>query len=95
MTGLAPRLAIVTGAARNIGRAIARALADDGAAVLLVAKRDRAGLEETAKLVEGAGGVALPHLADLTDVAAVSGMVAAALAWNGPPVALVNNAALR
>lgn len=99
MTGttprLAPRLAIVTGAARNIGRAIALALAHDGAAVLLVAKRDRAGLEETVKLVEAAGGVARSHLADLTDEAAVSGMVAAALAWNGPPVALVNNAALR
>ena len=61
MTGLA----IVTGAARNIGRAIALALAHDGAPVVLVAKNNRAGLEETAKLVEGAGGKALPHLADL------------------------------
>lgn len=95
MTGTTPGLAIVTGAARNIGRAIALALADDGAAVLLVAKRNRAGLEETAKLVEDAGGAALPHLADLTDEAAVAGMVAAAQAWKGPPRVLVNNAALR
>jgi 3-oxoacyl-[acyl-carrier protein] reductase len=93
--GLGPRLAIVTGAARNIGRAIALALAGDGAAVVLVAKRDRAGLEETAKLVEAGGGAALPHLADLTDEAAVAGMVAAAIDWNGPPSTLVNNAALR
>ena len=96
MTGRTPpRLAIVTGAARNIGRAIALALTRDGAAVLLVAKSDRAGIEETAKLIEEAGGAALPHLADLTEEAAVAGMVAAALAWNGPPTALVNNAALR
>ena len=93
--GPTPGLAIVTGAARNIGRAIALALAHDGAPVLLVAKSNRAGLEETAKLVERAGGEALPHLVDLTDEAAATGMVAAALAWNGPPRALVNNAALR
>ena len=93
--GPAPGLAIVTGAARNIGRAIALALAHDGAPVVLVAKNNRAGLEETANLVEEAGGEALPHLADLTDEAAVAGMVAAAVDWKGPPSALVNNAALR
>ena len=89
------RVAIVTGAARNIGREIALALARDGAAVVVNARTDRDGVEETAALVEKADGSALAHLADVTDEAAVATMVAAAASQFGAPTILVNNAALR
>jgi 3-oxoacyl-[acyl-carrier protein] reductase len=88
-------VAIVTGAARNIGRQIALALAREGAAVLVNARRDGAGAEETAALIERQGGRALVHLADVTDETAVAGLVEAASKRLGPPTILVNNAALR
>lgn len=87
--------AIVTGAARNIGRQIAIALARDGASVLVTSRADRDAAEETGELVEAAGGRALVHLADLTDETQVAGMVEAAVSHLGPPTILVNNAALR
>lgn len=95
MTATVRKVAIVTGAARNIGRQIALALAGEGAAVLVNARSDRSGAEETAKLVEQRGGTALVHLADVTDEAAVAGLVEAAASRLGPPTILVNNAALR
>lgn len=88
-------VAIVTGAARNIGRQIALALARDGATVVVNARSDGAGAEETAALIEKQGGRALVHLADVTDEAAVAGLVADAAECLGPPTILVNNAALR
>ena len=59
---LAGRVALVTGASRGIGRAVAVALAAEGAHVILVA-RTVGGLEETDDLVRAAGGVAtlVPH----------------------------------
>jgi 3-oxoacyl-[acyl-carrier protein] reductase len=88
-------VAIVTGAALNIGREIAVALARGGASVVVTARSNRAGAEETANLIEAAGGRALVHLADISDEAAVAEMVAAATKRLGPPTVLVNNAALR
>jgi 3-oxoacyl-[acyl-carrier protein] reductase len=88
-------VAIVTGAARNIGREIALALARDGAAVLVNARSDRDGVEETAAMVRGMGGSSLAHLADVTDEAAVGAMIETTAARLGPPTILVNNAALR
>ncbi len=88
-------VAIVTGAARNIGREIALALARGGAAVLVNAKSDRDGADTTARLIEDAGGRALVHLADVTDEAAVAELVDTAARHLGPPTILVNNAALR
>lgn len=88
-------VAIVTGAARNIGREIALALAANGAAVVVNALNDRAGAEETAELVQGAGGSALVHIADLREEAGVEALVAAALERFGAPSILVNNAAVR
>jgi 3-oxoacyl-[acyl-carrier protein] reductase len=88
-------VAIVTGAPRNIGRRIACALAADGAAVLVHAHADRAGAEETAGLIGQAGGRAQVHLADLTDPAQATGLVAACVDALGPPTILVNNAARR
>ena len=88
-------VAIVTGAARNIGREIALALARDGVAVVVNARSDRDGVEETAELVRGLGASSLAHLADVTDEGAVGAMVEATLARLGPPTILVNNAAVR
>src|SRR3954468_7654857 len=92
---LSGRGAIVTGAGRNIGRAIALALADDGASVLVNARTNRAEAEAVAREIEAAGGKALTHIGDVADPAAVQAMAAAALKQFGRIDILVNNAALR
>jgi 3-oxoacyl-[acyl-carrier protein] reductase len=92
---LAGKVAIVTGAARNIGRAIARSLAAGGASVVVNANTSRAEAEETRRMIESAGGRAAVHVADVTDATAVSAMVEAALARFGRLDILVNNAAVR
>ena len=92
---LAGRVALVTGAARNIGRAIAESLARAGAAVVVNANTSREAAEETVRAIEGAGGRALAHLADVTDERAVAAMVEAARAKFGRIDILVNNAAIR
>jgi 3-oxoacyl-[acyl-carrier protein] reductase len=92
---LAGKVALVTGAARNIGRAIARSLAAGGAGVLVNANTSRAEAEQTRAMIEAAGGRAAVHLADVTDQAAVAGMVEATLARFGRLDILVNNAAVR
>jgi 3-oxoacyl-[acyl-carrier protein] reductase len=89
------RVALVTGAARNIGRAIALALADAGAAVIVNARSSRDEVEALAAGIEAAGGRALAHLADVADEPAVQAMVHAATARFGRLDILVNNAAIR
>lgn len=66
MQELADRTAVVTGAARGIGRAIALELARAGALIVVVA-RTEAGLLETARLIEETGGQARVLPADVTD----------------------------
>jgi 3-oxoacyl-[acyl-carrier protein] reductase len=96
MTGeLAGRVALVTGGARNIGRAIARDLAAGGAAVMVTARSDLAGLQETVRLIAAEGGRAAALLADVTDEAAVAALVASTLQAFGRLDILVNNAAVR
>jgi 3-oxoacyl-[acyl-carrier protein] reductase len=92
---LAGKAAIVTGGARNIGRAIALALAAGGAAVLVNARSSREEAEETAALIRSGGGKALVHLADVTDERAVAAMAHAAVQEFGRLDILVNNAAVR
>src|ERR1700680_3890971 len=70
------RVAIVTAAGRNIGRAIALALASGGAAVVVNARANRAEADAVAREIEGAGGRAVPILADVSDAAAVENMAA-------------------
>lgn len=95
MQQLAGKVGLVTGAARNIGRAIALRFARDGAAVVVNAKSDRAAAESVAAEINQAGGRAMAHIADVTDESAVAVMVAAAVETYGRLDILVNNAALR
>jgi len=92
---LAGKVILVTGGARNIGRAIARALAAGGAAVMVNANTSREDAQQTVALINSAGGRAALHFADVTDVGAVSAMVEAAVGEFGRLDALVNNAATR
>jgi 3-oxoacyl-[acyl-carrier protein] reductase len=94
-TELSGKAAIVTGAGRNIGRAIALALAKDGASVLVNARSNRAEAEAVAREIETAGGKALVHIGDVADVTAVAAMADAAIKHFGRIDILVNNAALR
>ena len=86
------RVAIVTGAGAGVGRATAVRLGRDGVAVVAADLRYDAA-EETARLVEAAGGVALAQHTDVADEAAVADTVAAALAAFGRLDYLHNNAA--
>jgi 3-oxoacyl-[acyl-carrier protein] reductase len=92
---LSGKVAIVTGAGRNIGRAIALALADGGAAVLVNARSNRAEAEAVAREIETNGGKALVHTGDVADVTAVQAMADAVANRFGRLDILVNNAALR
>jgi 3-oxoacyl-[acyl-carrier protein] reductase len=95
MQELQGRVALVTGAGRNIGRAIALALADAGAAVTVNARNSTNEVQQVCSEVMASGGQALPFLADVTDEAAVRRMVAATLERFGRLDILVNNAAVR
>jgi 3-oxoacyl-[acyl-carrier protein] reductase len=92
---LAGRVALVTGAGRNIGRSIALALADGGAAVALNARRSQAEIDAVAAEIGATGGKALAVLADVTDASAVARMVEAVETRLGRIDILVNNAAVR
>jgi NAD(P)-dependent dehydrogenase (short-subunit alcohol dehydrogenase family) len=89
---LAGRVALVTGAASGIGRAIAARLGAEGAAVVL-ADRDLAGAEAVAADLGGAD-VAVAVEVDVSDEAAVAGAVQAAAATYGGVDLVVNNAGL-
>ena len=88
---LAGKVALVTGASRGIGLAIARRLAEEGMA-LAVAARDEASLRSLAEEVEARGGQVLVHAADLSAAAAPGAFAAAALDSFGRIDLVVNNA---
>src|SRR5437868_14714549 len=89
------KVAIVTGAGRNIGRAIALTLAADGASVLVNARNKHTEAEAVVREIEAAGGRALVHIGDVADAKAVQAVADAALNQFGRIDILVNNAALR
>jgi 3-oxoacyl-[acyl-carrier protein] reductase len=89
------RVAIVTGAGRNIGRAIALALAEAGASVVVNGRASREAVDGVVREIEAGGGAALAAMADVADEAAVERMLAAAAARFGRVDILVNNAAGR
>ncbi len=92
---LAGKVAIVTGGGKNIGKAIAEALARDGAAIVVNGRGDRAIAEETAREIRAAGGRAMPYLADVSKPDAVAAMVDAAVREFGGVDIAINNAGLR
>jgi 3-oxoacyl-[acyl-carrier protein] reductase len=92
---LAGRVALVTGGGRNIGRAIALALAADGAAVVINGCRDCRAITAVAEEIADLGGRAVPVLADVSDAAAVERLMATAIERFGRLDCLINNAAER
>ncbi|MFC8384859.1 3-oxoacyl-ACP reductase FabG [Nocardia sp. NPDC057272] len=86
-----PNTAIVTGAARGIGAAVARRLAADGFAVAVIDLDEAAGKPVVAE-IEAAGGRAIAIGADVADETAVEAAVERATAELGAPTVLVNNA---
>ena len=92
---LAGTAAVITGSNRNIGRAIALALADAGAAVVINAHRSRDLAEAVATEVGDAGGRAMVHMADVTVPDQVAGLIQAAVDKFGRLDFLVNNVAAR
>ncbi|MHC3394424.1 SDR family NAD(P)-dependent oxidoreductase [Streptomyces lavendulocolor] len=87
------RTAVVTGAARGIGAAVARRLAGDGLAVGVI-DLDEADCADTVEAITSVGGAALAVAADVADEAAVTAAVTRIAAAFGPPTVLVNNAGI-
>ena len=87
------KVAIVTGGGRDIGRAISLKLAAAGARVCFNYANDEASAQQTLELIQAAGGQAILHRADVTDPAAVAGLVAATQAAFGPRIDVLVNVA--
>ncbi len=88
---LSEKVAIVTGASRGIGRAIAEALAREGASVVVCSRTLKAN-EETAGLIEAEGGSAHAYRVDVTDAGSVAALVKGVVDKFGRIDVLVNNA---
>lgn len=92
MSGLAGRVALVTGGSRGVGRAVARRLAADGAAVAVNYRRDDVAARETVAAIEADGGKAVAYQAAIGDDQAVQAMTEAVRADLGDVDILVSNA---
>ena len=89
------KVALVTGSGRNIGRAIALRLANDGAAIVVNGRSDQGALDSVVREIEAAGGRAISVIADVSDAAAVVRMTDQAAERLGGVDILVSNAGLR
>jgi len=92
---LSGKVALVTGAGKNIGRAIALNLARDGATVIVNGRSERAIVDAVVGEINALGGQALAAMADITDEAQVARMVDGAIPSVGGIDILVTNAGLR
>jgi len=95
MSAPARPVALVTGAGRNIGRAIALALARDGASVVVNVRSHADEARAVVAEIAAAGGQAMESLADVSDRDAVDAMIAQVQQRFGRLDVLVNNAAVR
>lgn len=91
---LSGRCAVVTGAARGIGRAIALELARRGASVVVNYRVSQANAEEVVAAIQQAGGRAAPFQADVSDFKQAQAMMDFAIATFGKIDILVNNAGI-
>jgi 3-oxoacyl-[acyl-carrier protein] reductase len=89
------KVAIVTGAGRNIGRAIAMQLAQAGAAVVVNVRSNKAEADNVVREIEAAGGKAVAQIGDVGDAKTANALADVALKKFGRVDILVNNAALR
>ena len=89
------RVAVVTGSARNIGRAIAHALAEAGAAVVVNAKSSAEAADRVVQEIRNRGGQAAAKLADVGQPEGAASLIDAAVQAFGRLDILVNNAAVR
>jgi NAD(P)-dependent dehydrogenase (short-subunit alcohol dehydrogenase family) len=89
------RVALVTGATRNVGRAVAVGLAREGATVAVNGLTNREGADETVAMIAKEGGKGLTYMGDVSDPAQVEQMVTAIQQDLGPIDILVSNAAIR
>ena len=91
MKFLTDKVALVTGASRGLGKAIALALAAEGASIAAVARSEEA-LAETVAAIRGVGGMAEPFALDVSDDAAVEASIEKIAARFGHIDVLINNA---
>lgn len=91
MSKLAGKVAVVTGASKGIGAAIARALAAEGAAVVVNYASSKAGADAVASAITDAGGRAVAVQGDVSKADQAAGLIAAAVKEFGRLDVLVNN----
>ena len=88
------KVAIITGASRGIGRAIAMELASRGASVVVNYRQSETAAEEVAAAIREAGGTAITHQADVSEFDQAQGLIKAGLDTFGDLHILVNNAGI-
>ena len=91
MSKLEGKVAVVTGASKGIGAAIAKALAKDGAAVVVNYASSKAGADAVVEAITAAGGKAIAVQADVSQAVQARGLVEAAVQQFGRLDVLVNN----
>lgn len=95
MAEFAGKVALVSGAGKNIGRVIALDLAARGASLVVNGRSDRSAVDAVVAEINAAGGQAIGYLADVSDPAATGPMIDAAVAAFGGIDIVVSNAGLR
>ena len=89
---LAHKVAVVTGASKGIGAAIAKALAAEGASVVVNYASSKAGAQKVVDAIRAAGGEGVAVAGDVTKAAEAQGIIDAAIQYYGKLDILVNNA---